>query len=588
MTRVMFPPADTLSPVKETCPMHQRPLRTCLLFACGILSAAAALPALAAPGAEGDVRGGNAALLTVAEASDFHATAHHADVVTLLDRLCTAYPNLARRSSMGETTEHREIPLLIASDPPVATAAEARALAAREGRAIVLLFGNIHAGEVCGKEALCILAREMLGEAELAKGGDGPTGVDGKGASAPPLLRRAIVVFAPIYNADGNDRFGPLQQNRGAQVGPADGVGIRHNAMDLDLNRDFLKLEAPETRALVRFMNEWDPNIIVDTHTTNGSRHRHVITYAGPKTPAGDAGVIEYSRQVFLPWIEKRFEDTSGMDATWYGSFGGVFGDKPRSSTQWETFPAEARFGTSYIGLRGRLGILSEAYAYATFKERVEGTRLFCRAIVEYAAERGPELRELARLADERTSASKGPVVLRTEAVAQPFPVTIKTFAKWDGHEPENASDVREDRVCSLMDRFETRLEVPRPLAYAIRADMGEVSKIVENLRLHGLRIETLSGPVKVKAEVYTIDAAKPASREFQKHVLITAEATPAPKDLTLPAGTLIVRTKQPLGNLACYLLEPECEDGLTTWNFFDAWMKPGAEFPVVRVMSGL
>lgn len=136
------------------------------------------------------------------------------------------------------------------------------------------------------------------------------------------------------------------------------------------------------------------------------------------------------------------------------------------------------------------------------------------------------------------------------------------------------------------MDRFETRLEVPRPLAYAIRGDMGDVSKIVENLRLHGLRIETLSGPVKVKAEVYTVDAAKPASREFQKHVPDHRRRDARGEGTHAAHGDSDRADGPAAGKPRALPLEPECEDGLTTWNFFDAWMKPGAEFPVVRVVG--
>jgi dipeptidyl-peptidase 4 len=510
-------------------------------------------------------------LLTTAEATDFQATSLHAEVVSLLDRLAAAHPDRARRASMGRSFEDREIPLLILSDPPVSNAAQARELADSEGRAIVLLFGNIHAGEVDGKEALPILARELL-------------------QSNSPLLTKIVLVIAPIYNTDGNEKVGPIDVTRPGQLGPARGAGLRANAQNLDLNRDFIKLTAPETRAMVRFFNEWDPHLVADCHTTNGSRHRHIITYAGPKSPAGDAGVNAYSREVLLPWVERRYEELSNDDATWYGSFGGVFGggssDRSLEPNRWETFPPEARFGTTYIGLRGRQSVLVESYSYAPFKDRIFRTRDYCRALIEFAADRGPELRALALAADTRAAnRDNSTIALRSTTEAQPYPITIKTFARAEGHGPETADDIRQDRVCLLMDRFAVTHQVEVPEAYAILATDAQVADALERLQLHGIRTETLTAPREVDAEIYTIDSASPASRAFQGHVLINIEATPTRKSITLPIGTRIIPTAQPLGRLAAYMLEPECEDGLTRWNFFDAFLKPGTEFPVIRIL---
>src|SRR5262249_1910892 len=153
--------------------------------------------------------------------------------------------------------EGRKLPLLILADPPLATAEEA----ARTKKLIVCAIGNIHAGEVDGKEALLMLARDM-GLAQEHR-----------------LLKDLVIALVPIINPDGNERM--AKTNRPGQVGPEEGMGTRGNANGLDLNRDFIKLETPEVRALVRFLNRWDPALVLDTHTTNGSHHRYTITYDG-------------------------------------------------------------------------------------------------------------------------------------------------------------------------------------------------------------------------------------------------------------------------------------------------------------------
>jgi murein tripeptide amidase MpaA len=168
-------------------------------------------------------------LLTVAEKSDFKAASRYAEVVEFCRELARRSP-LVRLGELGTSHEGRKLPLLILADPPVATAREA----ARTGKLVVFAMGNIHAGEVDGKEGLLMLARDLA----LAK--------------ERPLLKDLVLVFAPIFNADGNEKV--AKTNRPTQAGPEGGVGTRANAQGLDLNRDFVKLESPEVRALVRLL----------------------------------------------------------------------------------------------------------------------------------------------------------------------------------------------------------------------------------------------------------------------------------------------------------------------------------------------
>lgn len=514
------------------------------------------------------------ALLTVAERSGFKATATHVEVVALLDRLAAASP-LVSRTSLGRSGEGREIPAVIISDPPLATPAEAARQIRREHKLVVMAIGNIHGGEVCGKEALGMLAREL--------------------AATPshPLLQDLIIILAPIYNADGNERFG--KDNRPGQRGPEQGMGRRPNAAGLDLNRDFIKLEAPETRALVGFINAWNPSVFIDTHTTNGSYHRYVITYEGPKTPAGSQRLIEFTRDTMLPAITRIARAKYGVPSYFYGNFN-------RDHTRWTTYEATARFGTSYIGLRNRISILSEAYSYATYKQRVLGTRDFVKACFQYATANKTRVRQLlADLDAETTAAGRNPrdddrVTLRSQIAAAPTTVIIagqveksaeQSVEAAPGHRRRRRRTVStgepKDYEVELWNRFKAVHTVRRPYAYLIP---GELTDVIDKLRRHGIKVETLSEGIELAVEVYRINAVTHAEREFQKHRLATVEATSRRETRRLLAGTVVVRTGQPLGNLIVYLLEPECEDGLTTWNYFDGHLNAGADFPVLRVPS--
>ena len=209
---------------------------------------------------------------TRAEITDFAETSTAAEVTRVIDALRAASP-LVRVQSFGTTEEGRDMPLLVLSDPAVETPEAAHALA----RPVVFVMANIHAGEVEGKEASLILARRLL------------TG------DLKAMLKRVVVLIAPNYNADGNELIDV--QHRTAQNGPVGGVGTRENAKKLDLNRDFMKLESAEARALVTLLHRWDPHVAMDLHTTNGSYHGYHLTYAPALNPNTDPRLIAFMRE---------------------------------------------------------------------------------------------------------------------------------------------------------------------------------------------------------------------------------------------------------------------------------------------------
>ncbi len=495
-------------------------------------------------------------LLTVAERTGYKATARHAEVVDLCERLARSSP-LIRLSELGKTVEGRSLPLMIVADPPVSTPAEARAT----GKLVVFLFGNIHAGEVDGKEALPILVREVVA------------------MPGHPLLKHLVLLVAPIYNADGNERV--AKDNRPGQVGPEEGMGQRTNAGGLDLNRDFMKLEAPETRALVGLLNAWDPHLTIDTHTTNGSHHRYTVTYDGPKNPAGDARLVAFANDRMFPEVGASFEKRSGFRSFFYGNF-------EDGQTRWTSFPATPRFGTTYIGLRNRLSVLSEAYSYAPFETRVRATRDFCRSCLEFASDHRDEIRSLLDSAREATVAAgleprpDDRVAIRSRARPMPGKAKVLGFVERREDGREVATTEPKDYDCAVERDFVATVAVPRPFAYLIPPGHD---RAVDVLKAHGIRVETLGEPTRFAVEVERIDAVTRSRRPFEGHAIaeVVGFATRA-ETRTVPAGTLLVSTAQPLGSLAVYLLEARSDDGLATWNFFDDALGGGRDFPVLRV----
>ncbi len=496
----------------------------------------------------------NEALRTVAERSDFKATSRHAEVVDFCERLAKASP-VVRLGKLATSAEGRQLPLLILAEPPVATAEEAR----RSKKLVVFAMGNIHAGEVDGKEALLLLARDVA------------TG------QARPFLKDLILVFAPNFNPDGNEKVST--ENRRRQNGPEQGVGLRFNAQGLDLNRDFVKTESPEVRGLIRFLNEWDPAVVIDCHTTNGSFHRYHITYEGGRCPAGDERLIRFTRDLMLPEVSRRLEKQTGYRSYFYGNFSS---DRRR----WETVLPTPRYGTHYVGLRNRIAVLCESYSYAPYKERILASRAFVHNVCAYTAEQAETI--AGRLAEARAAVvqaghepdGKDQIALRYKAIPLGRPVEILGFVEEQKDGRPVATDKTKAYEAEYWGGIEPVLSVPRPYAYLLPPGLD---KVVKNLQGHGISLESLREEADLDLEVYRVDGIT-VTPAFQKHQPIVLEATRRKERRRAAAGTILVRTGQPLGSLAAHLLEPQSIDGLATWNLLDDVVKVNQDYPVLRI----
>jgi murein tripeptide amidase MpaA len=528
--------------------------RTSLLVACVLVTGCASSGARVGTEVSREARP-----RTRAERSGYTETSHYADVIAFLDSLHGR--SELSFGSIGKTTQARDIPYVIASRPRVSTPAEARSL----GRPIVYVQGNIHAGEVEGKEALLALLRDLTS------------------SRAPNVLDSLILIAVPIYNADGNEKFASQAVNRGSQNGP-EIVGERANGQGLDLNRDYVKAEAPETRASLAMFNAWDPDVFVDLHTTDGSYHGYALTYAPPLNPAAPLGV--FTRDWIMPALRARMQKR-GFATFDYGDF--ISDDT--LSKGWTTFDSRPRFGTNYYGLRGRIAILSEAYSHDPFERRVASTYAFVREILSLVAERGGTIRgkRTAGSLDGLTSS----IPIRSEMVAAPTPVEVvaEDLAR-TGDSTRTQPGVprgvqRTGRFHAVkmpvFDRFTPTLFAPPPLAYAIARSEHEAVMI---LRMHGIVVDSLTTTMSARADRFIVDSTIVSPRVFQKHheVQLTGRWMSEPREL--PAGTYIVRISQPLGILATYLLEPQSDDGLVTWNIFDDALTFGSSYPVLRLMS--
>jgi Zinc carboxypeptidase len=511
------------------------------------------------------------------ELTRYRETSHYADVRKFLDSLRDIRAPLSF-GSIGKTSEGRDIPYVIASRPLVSTASEAKRL----GRPIVYVQGNIHAGEVEGKDALLALLRDLTV------------------SSKPNVLDSIVLIAVPIYNADGNERFAPQSVNRTEQNGP-EVVGVRPNAQNFDLNRDYVKAEAPETRASLAMFNTWDPDVFVDLHTTDGSFHGYALTYSPSLSPAAVFGGV-YARDSLLPILRERMRTRDGFEVFDYGNF---LSDQPGliSDTSvhegWATYDPRPRFGTNYYGIRGRIGILSEAYSHDSLARRIASTYAFVNEVLSLVAEKGSAIRSLTARADSqplawgRSPDSVQMVAIRSEFITTPrmMDVIKEDLDKTGDSSLTQPGVPRGERRTGrfrtirmpVYDRFTSTLDRTPPAAYVLAPGDTAVATL---LRLHGIRVDRSDSAWRARGESFTIDSIITAPRTFQGHHEVRLKGRWERGLQTLPPKSFIVSTAQPRGELVVYLLEPESDDGFTTWNLFDGELKKGGQFPVTRIFD--
>jgi len=511
---------------------------------------------------------------TKAERTSYAETSTYADVISFIDSLQHAGVPFVREE-LGRTNEGRVQPLLVLSRPQVSTPEEARAL----NRPIVYVQANIHAGEVEGKEALLALVRDL--------------------ASSPQhnVLDSIVLIAIPIYNADGNERWAPQSVNRTEQNGP-ESVGQRPNAQMLDLNRDYMKAEAPETRASLAAFEKWNPDVFVDLHTTDGSFHGYALTYAPSLNPAArEAGA--YTRDSLLPELRRRMKARDGFEVFDYGNFDTQYEERDITDTVkrgWYTYDHRPRFGTNYFGLRQRISILSEAYSHDPFERRVKSTYAFVKELLSLMAERGAHIRALETSADSQfvrgDFATKIPIESKLMSTPLQLPVTFEVMAHTgDSSRTQpgvprgfKRTGVMKTQTMPVYDRFEPSLSRTIPHAWLLPASD---TAAIALLRLHGVRVERPSaGMTSARLSRFVIDSLRTQPKEFQGHHEMHVNGSWRDTTSRLPTDLVMVRGDQAQAVAALYLLDPESDDGLATWNVFDKELAPGKLFPVWRVID--
>jgi hypothetical protein len=491
----------------------------------------------------------NAALETIAEQSQFLRTGRYDEVERLCSAYAQAWQDAVRCTEFGRTPEGRPMVVLTASKTGALTPEEAR----KRNLPVMLVEGGIHPGEVDGKDAGFLALRQLLED-----------------EAAPGALKSFVLVFVPVFNVDGHERFG--RWNRPNQVGPEE-MGWRVTAQGFNLNRDYTKADAPEMQAMLRLLNAWDPVLYVDLHVTDGAQFQHDVSntlepiYAGdPKLhPAGTA---------LLAQLNSQLTAMGSSPVDFYPSF--VIDDDPASG-----FVAAAslpRFSTGYWPLHNRFALLVETHSWKNYPTRVRITRNTIVTLAGMMAKQGAHWRTQTREADMRAQRiggqdvaldfDNGPHVATIDFRGYAYTRELSAISgslvtRYDPTKPEIWHVPFKDTVIP-----KTTVQAPRggyivPAAYS--------AWVAEKLTLHGVRFEKLDKPA-ADAQIETFRATKVsyAKAPFEGHTQMTFEGRWQPEKRAVPAGSLFVPIAQPNARLVLTLLEPQAPDSFAAWGFFN------------------
>ncbi len=485
-------------------------------------------------------------LETYYEKSGFKETPRYDKTIRYCKQLAQNSP-WVHYTQFGVSLQGRALPLVIVDkkgnfDPQAVHATK---------NAVVLIQACIHAGEPDGKDAGLMLIRDMTINKKYED-----------------LLDNVTLLFIPILNVDGHERFGP--DNRINQNGPQE-MGWRTNAMNLNLNRDYLKAESPEIQSWLRLFQEWMPDFFIDCHVTDGADYQYPLTYGMETSGAMDPSLTQWQTQSFIQTVETKMKE-AGYPIISYVSFRNWH--DPGSGL--ETWASPPMFSQGYCAVQNRPSLLIETHMLKDYHTRVSATYEMLKQSMAVIN------RDYRRLIDLVQEADKNALQLGKQGN---FPVkytlskTDSVLIDFQGYEYQMiVSDLTggnwfqySDKPVTLkipsFEKVNPELSVRPPLAYIIPVEWKEV---IGRLSLHGITYFTLPRETKVRVSSYRFWDVTFRNTPYEGHQLPTFQCDSIAEERTYPSGSVVVEMNQRTSKVIAYLLEPMAASSLAYWGYFN------------------
>jgi hypothetical protein len=501
---------------------------------------------------------------TPAEISGYRTTPDYAETVAYLERIAAVAPGVVKIENFGKTGEGRDLKIVIASKDGVFDPAAIHA----SGRAILLVQNSIHAGEMDGKDSCLALLRDIaITKAQMK------------------LLDQAVFVFIPVYNIDGHERRSAY--NRINQNGP-DLAGFRGNASNINLNRDYMKADEPETRAFLKMFHRWLPDFFVDDHVTDGMDYQYDVTFAADDGPDVAPATAKWIRDTVTPELERQ------VDAAGHLAFPALVNlnddTDPAQGLAWSGNPP--RFSTGQMILENRPGLLVELHMLKDYKARVTGNYEILRALLEVMNRGAATLialnqradAEAAKLGAHPLGSEKFPLNLDWSGETTPVLFHGYQFTRalseisggmWVSyrHQPWNVT-------LPLATGAKVVASTTPPAAYIVPPQWTHV---IDVLAAHDVAMRHTTATWTGKVERYRCSGMQWQGPPFEgRHPIFAGESpsgepghygacTLTTDEMTFPAGSVVVALDQRLSKVAIHWLEPDAPDSALRWGFFDS-----------------
>ena len=468
------------------------------------------------------------------------------------DELIQAYRHLWTNSSVvsllgvGKSDVGKPIHLVVIAKDGDFTREKAR----KNRKSILLINNGIHAGEACGIDASVELARKLSNpKHELHQ-----------------MLDSVVVLIIPVYNVGGMLNRGSF--SRANQNGPEE-YGFRGNAKNLDLNRDFIKLDSRNAKTFTKLFRAWDPDIFIDTHTTNGSDHQYTLTLINSQKDKLNPVLSQFAQQNMVPAFYKAMEQ-KGMDMIPY-----VYNYKSSPDQGIKAFLETPRYSSGYASLFDCFSFITEAHVYKPFGQRVQHTLGFLETAVVYSAENSNAIQQKRSEAKQYTKTQENFTLeweLDTSKIEEiSFNGYQTVTRKSELTEQEMMFYNRADSFSEMIpyyNSFKTKIQVEKPKFYIVPQAYEQV---IERLLLNDVRVREMERDSLVSVHVYYIKDYSSPKTPYEGHFLHTnIEVEKRPEQVQLYKGDYWIEVNQESNKYIVETLEPQSVDGFFAWNFFD------------------
>jgi hypothetical protein len=487
--------------------------------------------------------------ITYFERSGFTATPRYDNSMEYFQRLAD-FSQWAEFKSFGISPQGRELKFLIVSKDKVFSPSDAKKI----HKPIVLIINGIHAGEIGGKDASMLLLRDILITKEKES-----------------LIDSVTLLIVPIFNVDGHERTG--KYNRINQNGPEE-MGWRTTAQNLNLNRDWMKADAPEMRAMLKLYSEWLPDFIIDTHATDGADYQYTVTYSVEKFSNIYSGTSNWLKDKFIPSLENGVKEKGFLVHRYIylkkwreGLDGGII--------DWASTP---RFSTGYAALQNRPGMLIETHMMKPYKERVYSTKAMLETVIEIVNTNATELIDLNLEADIKSAENlfeqKKYLPVSFEESDKYNLIDLKGYEYyWEpsqisGSDKLVYSDVKNDFNIKFYNDIVPIDSVQLPKAYLIPK---ECRNVVDVLKTHGIQVSPLEVDTLIEVAKYHFKTVKFDTTSYEGRQRVNFEYDLIREKRNVPSGTFYISTNQRTIRVIANLLEPKSGDSFIRWGFMNS-----------------